>query len=88
MPGRLLSGRTECLAFESVSFENEELHMEAQIKLGRILGVEIGLHYTWFLIALLITLSLAGQFRTANPEWGSGVIWTTAVLTGCSFLRK
>ncbi len=59
--------------------------MEAQIRLGRIFGVEIGLHYTWFLIALLITLSLAGQFRTANPEWGGGVIWTTAVLTGVLF---
>jgi len=27
--------------------------MKAQIKLGRIFGIEIGLHYSWFIIALL-----------------------------------
>lgn len=40
--------------------------MKAQIKLGRIFGVEIGLHYSWFIIALLITLSLASQFSLTN----------------------
>ena len=52
MPGPLLSERTGWLAFDNISFENEVMYMEAQIKLGRIFGVEIGLHYTWFLIAL------------------------------------
>jgi len=33
--------------------------MEAQIRLGRIFGVNLGLHYSWLLIAVLITLSLA-----------------------------
>ena len=37
--------------------------MKAQIKLCRMFGVEIGLHYSWFIIALLITLSLAGQME-------------------------
>ncbi len=36
--------------------------MKAQIKLGRIFGVKIGLHYSWLIIALLVTLSLVGQF--------------------------
>ena len=44
--------------------------MQAQIKLGRIFGIEIGLHYSWFIIALLITLSLVGQFYATNSEWG------------------
>jgi len=30
--------------------------MEAQIKLGRIFGIEIALHYSWLIIAFLITL--------------------------------
>jgi len=34
--------------------------MEAQIKLVRIFGIEIGLHYSWLIIAFVITLSLAG----------------------------
>jgi len=28
--------------------------VRSQIKLGKIFGIEIGLHYSWFLIALLI----------------------------------
>ena len=46
--------------------------MKAQIKLGRIFGVEIGLHYSWFIIALLITFSLVGHFETNNPTWSDG----------------
>lgn len=59
--------------------------MEAQIKLGRIFGVEIGLHYSWLIIAFLITLSLASHFRTTNPQWGGGVIWASAIVTGVLF---
>jgi len=59
--------------------------MQAQIKLGRIFGIEIGLHYSWFLIALLITLSLAGQFYATNSEWGTAVIWASAIVTALLF---
>lgn len=59
--------------------------MRAQIKLGRIFGVEIGLHYSWLIIALLITLSLAGHFRLHNPEWGDNVIWALAIITALLF---
>lgn len=59
--------------------------MQAQIKLGRIFGIEIGLHYSWVIIALLITLSLAGHFQTMNPNWGASTIWATAVVTGLLF---
>jgi hypothetical protein len=31
--------------------------VRSQIKLGRIAGITIGLHYSWFIIALLIVLS-------------------------------
>ena len=59
--------------------------MEAQIKLGRIFGIEIGLHYSWLIIALLVTLSLAGHFQMMNPNWGAGTIWATALVTGLLF---
>lgn len=59
--------------------------MQAHIKLGRLFGVEIGLHYSWFLIALLIMLSLGGHFAVTNPEWGGGVIWALAIVTGLLF---
>ena len=62
--------------------------MEAQIKLGRIFGVQVGLHYSWLIIALLVTLSLVGQFYAVNPRWGQGVIWTTAIVTSLLFFTS
>src|SRR5258707_9393962 len=59
--------------------------MKSHIKLGRIFGIEIGLHLSWFIIALLITLSLAGQFHAFNSNWGEGVIWATAIGTSLLF---
>lgn len=59
--------------------------MEAHVKLGRVAGIEIGLHYSWLIIAFLITLSLAGHFYTTNPHWGPGAIWSAAVVTGILF---
>jgi Zn-dependent protease/predicted transcriptional regulator len=59
--------------------------LRSQIKLGRIFGVQIGLHYSWFLIALLIVYSLSAQFHATNPNWGDGVILTLAVLTALLF---
>ena len=43
--------------------------MKASITLGRLFGVDIGLHYSWFIIALLITLSLVGHFGATDPNW-------------------
>lgn len=59
--------------------------MKPQIKLGRIFGVEIGLHYSWIIIAFLITLSLAGQFRMNNPDWSNTLRWSIAVITAVLF---
>jgi Zn-dependent protease/predicted transcriptional regulator len=59
--------------------------MQSQIKLGRIFGIEIGLHYSWIVIALLIVFSLAGHFRETNSSWGDGVVLVTAVATGVLF---
>lgn len=59
--------------------------MEAQIKLGRIFGIQIGLHYSWLIIALLVAFSLGGHFQMMNPEWGRGVVWATAIVTALLF---
>src|ERR1700679_2824118 len=59
--------------------------MRSQIKLGRVFGIEIGLHYSWFLIALLIVSSLYSQFHMKNPEWGDNVILAMAIGTGLLF---
>jgi Zn-dependent protease/predicted transcriptional regulator len=59
--------------------------LRAQIRLGRIAGIGIGLHYSWFLIALLITLSLSSHFHSISSEWGRAAVWSTAVLTSVFF---
>jgi hypothetical protein len=46
--------------------------MKARLRLARIFGIEIGLHLSWVIIGLLITLSLSSQFHELNPDWGEG----------------
>src|SRR6202167_213564 len=59
--------------------------MKSSIRLGRLFGIEIGLHYSWFVIALLITMSLASQFQSTHADWGSNVIWALSILTAILF---
>ncbi len=59
--------------------------MQPQIRLGRIFGIEIGLHYSWLIIAVLIATSLAGHFGESHPDWGATTIWTMAIMTAVLF---
>lgn len=59
--------------------------MRSQIKLGKIFGIEIGLHYSWLLIALLIVYSLSEQFHATNAHWSDQVILIMAILTAILF---
>ena len=59
--------------------------MNYNVKLGRISGIEIGLHYSWFIIAALIVFSLGEHFRQVNPNWGAGEIWIAALFTAVLF---
>ena len=59
--------------------------LQASISLGRVLGIPLGLHYSWFIIAALITFSLTAQFSLTQPEWGPGLIWAVAAATAVLF---
>jgi len=59
--------------------------MRTNIKLGRVFGIQIGLHYSWFLIALLIVLSVVGEFSSAHKDWSLGLIWSLSILTALLF---
>lgn len=63
----------------------EQLFLRSQLKLGRIGGIQIGLHYSWFLIAILIAFSLAGHFHAMRPEWHETEVWSAAVVTAVLF---
>ena len=57
----------------------------SQIKIGSIFGVELGLHYSWFVIAVLIAFSLAAHFRSVNPHWSDTTIWGIAIIAAVLF---
>src|SRR5207302_2036945 len=59
--------------------------LRAQIKLGRIAGITIGLHYSWFIIAVLITITVADHFHLVMPGWSPVALWSVAVITGLLF---
>lgn len=59
--------------------------MRGQITLGRIVNIEIGLHYSWFLIAALLTMSLGGHLYSVNPQWPQTMVWAAAIVTALAF---
>jgi Zn-dependent protease/predicted transcriptional regulator len=58
------------------------------IPLGRIFGIPIYLHASWFIIFLLITLSLRTQFTSQHPGWTSAQHWTLGVVTSVLFFAS
>ncbi len=59
--------------------------MRSQISLGKVFGIRIGLHFSWFLIALLIVFSLSAQFRAAGPAWSPALVFGLAAATAILF---
>lgn len=59
--------------------------MKRHIKIGRVFGIQLGLHFSWLVIAILVTLLLAGHFSVVNADWGSVLVWTTALVSGLLF---
>ena len=59
--------------------------MRSQVKLVRLFGVELGLHYSWIIIAVLIVFSLGNHFHAIHPRWSSGLVWGISIITGVLF---
>ena len=59
--------------------------MRAQVKLGRIAGIAVGLYYSWIIIAVLITLSLASFTEQRTPSGRSAWIRSTISLKECLY---
>ncbi len=55
------------------------------IRLGRILGIPFGVNYSWFIIFILITLSLTTQFRHLHPDWTYAEHLTVGIATSLLF---
>lgn len=39
------------------------------IRLGTIFGIPVGVNYSWFIVFVLITMSLTTQFNDLHPDW-------------------
>ena len=59
--------------------------LPATLRLGGIGGIPLGLHYSWFIIAGLITFSLAGHFQDTHPDWSRTLTWSVSALTAALF---
>lgn len=60
--------------------------MEASVKLGRIAGIQVGLHLSWFLIFGLVTWSLAvGYFPMEYPSLPTAAAWGLGAITSLLF---
>ena len=55
--------------------------MRPSLRLGKIAGVEIGVHYSWFAVLALVSWSLAdGLLPEYFPGWAVGTYWVTGIL--------
>jgi len=63
--------------------------MGGAFSLGRIFGIQFRIHYSWFIIFVLITVSLSLQyFPYANPEWSVPTYWLTGIATSLLFFTS
>ncbi len=63
--------------------------MESSFKLGRIHGIEIGIHYTWLFAFALVAWSLAGGFFPGNyPGWGAATYWVVGIVAALALFAS
>jgi Zn-dependent protease/predicted transcriptional regulator len=63
--------------------------MGGSITLGKIFGIQFRLHYSWFIIFVLITVSLSWQyFPIAYPDWNTSTYWVVGVFTSLLFFAS
>src|SRR5713226_3661311 len=55
------------------------------MRIGRILGIPIYLHPSWFLVFALISYSLVTQYRSEHPAWSEPRQWLAAMATSLLF---
>jgi len=63
--------------------------MANAFNLGRVFGIQFRLHYTWFIIFILITASLSWQlFPTSYPGWPLPLYWVIGIVTSLLFFAS
>ncbi|MFZ0638536.1 MAG: site-2 protease family protein [Candidatus Acidiferrales bacterium] len=49
------------------------------LRIGRIFGIPVYLHATWFIMFALITFPLAAQFKSQHPTWNLEQCWLLGI---------
>ena len=63
--------------------------MTASLRIAKIWGIPIGLHWSWFIIFALVTFSLsAGMFPRDYPGLSPAAYWTLGVVTSLLFFAS
>jgi Zn-dependent protease len=63
--------------------------MNSSFKIGKIAGIEIGVHWSWIFILLLITWSFAtGILEEFFPEWSEARRWAVGVIVAVIFFAS
>lgn len=55
------------------------------LRIGRVFGIPVYVHPSWFVIFALITFSLATQFTQQHPRWSHAQHWSLGILTSLLF---
>jgi Zn-dependent protease/predicted transcriptional regulator len=56
--------------------------------IGKLFGIPLYLHPSWFIIFLLITLSLRTQFTSQHPHWSPAQHWILGIVTSVLFFAS
>ena len=62
--------------------------MGGGFSLGRIFGIEVRLHFTWFIIFFLVTISLAWQVFPSQYSWSLWAYWIVGLVTSLLFFAS
>ncbi|MCL4523058.1 MAG: site-2 protease family protein [Acidobacteria bacterium] len=54
-------------------------------RIGRVLGIPIHLHASWFLLFALITFSWVSYFTNQHPHWSESQHWAAGILSSLLF---
>jgi Zn-dependent protease/predicted transcriptional regulator len=56
--------------------------MGGSFNLGKLFGIQVRLHYTWFIIFMLVTISLV------DPNWSQWLSWVIGIITSLLFFAS
>ncbi|MBU0496167.1 MAG: site-2 protease family protein [Chloroflexi bacterium] len=55
------------------------------IRIGRVLGIDIRIDWSWLLILLLVVWNLGTAFGESHPDWGLALTWSLAIIAALLF---